>query len=79
MKKNELSDILSLAYSDFHVKSLIFCPISTKLDLSRQILIEFPAIKFHRKPSNRNRVIPHGQTDKDGKAKNHFSQLCERA
>jgi hypothetical protein len=41
-----------------------FCPILTKFELSRQILIKVLNIKFHGNPFGGSRAATSGQTDR---------------
>ena len=49
-----------------------------KLEFSRRILEKYSNVKFHGNPSNGNRVVACGLSDRHDEADSRFSQFCER-
>jgi hypothetical protein len=70
-------DMIQNAYWSSLSSTLYSCPILIKLELSRQILKRFSNIKFRENPSNRNRVVPCGKTDRHDEPNSRLSQFCE--
>jgi len=50
-----------------------------QLEFSQQLFEEYSSIKFHKNPSNGNRVVPCGHTDRQVETSSPFSQFRERA
>lgn len=70
-------------YLGFHVKCPYFYPIITKFEISQQIFIKAPTLKFHENPSTNSRANTcrkkDGGTDGHDEANRLISRLCEPA
>jgi hypothetical protein len=75
----ELSETLSQRYIGLQVKYPLLLSHFNETWTSRQIFEKYSNMKFYKNPSNGNRAVPCGWTDRHDEANSRFSQFCELA
>jgi hypothetical protein len=81
-KKNRARYCYICTYVGLHIKYLLFLSyFNEKLIFSifSTDFLKYSSIKFHENPSNGNRVVPCGYTDRHDDANSRYTQFCARA